>query len=67
MVNVLPHYFYGDPADVVESMQLDELGCRACQSHKVVFDRVVCGDVRSEQQIGVPRVGHRCPLFDDRS
>jgi len=64
--NAHPHYYYGDPADVVERAEMDALGCRACRSHKVVFDRVMCGDVRNEQQTGVPRVGHRCPLFDDR-
>ena len=28
--------FYGDPADVIERLELDALGCRACVSHKVV-------------------------------
>ena len=64
--NALPHYRYGDPADVVERMELNELGCRACGSHRIVFDRVVCGDERNEQQLGVPRVGHRCRLFTER-
>lgn len=63
--NALPHYCYGDPADVVERLELNALGCRACVSHKVVFDRVVCGDVRNESQKGVPKVGYRCPLFNE--
>lgn len=63
--NTVPHYFYGDPADVVERLELDDLGCRACLSHRVVFDRVVCGDGRNDRQVGVPRVGHRCKWFKD--
>lgn len=57
---------YGDPADVVERLEMDQLGCRACVSHKVVFDRVVCGDARNEQRVGVPRVGHRCKWYVDQ-
>ncbi|MBY0474203.1 MAG: hypothetical protein K2Q13_03965 [Nitrosomonas sp.] len=64
--NAVPHFFYGDPADVVERLQLNDLGCRACVSHKVVFDRVVCSDVRNERQAGVPRIGHRCRWFSDQ-
>lgn len=64
--NAVPHYFYGDPADVVERLELDDLGCRACLSHRVVFDRVVCGDGRNDRQVGVPRVGHRCKWFRDQ-
>ncbi len=64
--NARPHYYYGDPAIVVERLELDALGCRACKSHKIVFSRVVCGDVRNERQTGVPCVGHHCPLFNDR-
>ncbi len=63
--NALPHYLYGDPADVIERLELDGLGCKACASHKVVFDRLLCGDVRNQKQAGVPRIGHRCPLFDE--
>lgn len=62
---VLPRFMYGDPADVVERMELNDMGCRACLSHKVVFDRVVCGDSRNELQRGVPRVGYRCRWFRD--
>jgi len=68
MANVsraLPHQFYGDPADVVERAQLSQLGCRACKSHDVVFDRVVCKDGRNIQQRGVPHVGFRCRWFND--
>lgn len=61
----LPRYMYGDPADVVERLELNELGCRACVSHKIVFDRVICVDGRNEQQNGVPMIGHRCKWFAD--
>lgn len=64
--NAVPHYFYCDPADVVERLEMDDLGCRACLSHRVVFDRVVCSDGRNDRQVGVPRVGHRCKWFRDQ-
>lgn len=63
----LPRHFYGDPADVVERAEMDRIGCRACVSHRVVFDRVICGDVRNEaKQSGVPRIGHRCKWFVEK-
>lgn len=61
--SALPARFYRDPAKVVELAQLDSMGCRACLSHRVVFDRVVCLDGRNDKQKGVPRVGHRCRFF----
>ena len=61
--SALPARFYRDPAEVVEVAQLDSMGCRACKSHGVVFDRVVCLDGRNDKQKGVPRVGHRCSFF----
>lgn len=63
----LPRYFYGDPADVVERLQMDRLGCRACVSHRVVFGRVICVDARNEmKQSGVPVIGHRCRWFVEK-
>ena len=65
--SALPRFMYRDPADVAERLELDDLGCRACVSHRLVFDRVICGDVRNEvRQAGVPRVGHRCRWFLDK-
>lgn len=65
--SALRSFMYGDPADVVERLEMDQLGCRACNAHKVVFDRVLCGDVRNEtQQAGVPRICHRCKWFNDK-
>lgn len=65
--NALPHFMYRDPADVVEHDELNQLGCRACVSHRVVFDRVLCGDERNKtQQAGVPRIGHRCKWFVEK-
>lgn len=63
----LPHYFYGDPADVVERMELREMGCRLCVSHDVALGRVVCADSRNESQRGVPGVGYRCKFFKEIS
>lgn len=63
--NALPRYMYGNPADVVERMELNQLGCRACVSHEVVLEQVVCGDPRNDLQHGVPRIGHRCRWFQD--
>lgn len=63
----LPHYCYGDPADVVERMQLRDMGCRLCASHDVVLGRVVCTDSRNESQRGVPGIGYRCKFFEERS
>lgn len=65
--NALRQFMYRNPADVVEWAELDALGCRACSPHRVVFDRVLCGDVRNEtQQAGVPRIGHRCKWFVEK-
>lgn len=63
----LPHYCYGDPADVVERMELRDMGCKLCASHDVVLGRVVCTDSRNESQRGVPGVGCRCKFFKERS
>ena len=63
----LPVGFYRDPAEVIERLQMNRLGCRACASHRIVFDRVLCGDARNEtQQAGVPRIGHRCKWFVEK-
>jgi hypothetical protein len=52
---------------VVERLEMDRLGCRACVSHRLVFDRVICGDGRNEaKQSGVPRIGHRCKWFVEK-
>lgn len=62
---VLPHFCYGDPADVAERLELDSMGCLLCASHDVVLDRVVCADGRNEKQSGVPGIGHRCKFFKE--
>lgn len=63
----LPHYFYGDPADVVERMELNQLGCRLCSKHDVVYERVVCTDERNTSQRGVGWIGDRCKFFMERN
>lgn len=62
----LPSFYYRDPAEVIERVQLNRLGCRACASHRIVLGRVMCGDDRNEQGHGVPGVGHRCKWFAER-
>ena len=62
----LPSYYYRDPAEVIERVEMNRLGCQACASHKVVLGRVMCGDDRNERQVGVPGVGYRCKWFIER-
>lgn len=63
----LRKFMYRDPAYVAEMLELDDLGCRACLSHKIVFDMVVCVDARNEaKQKGVPHAGHRCRFFNEK-
>lgn len=64
--NALPHYFYRDPAQVIEARQLNALGCRLCVSYQPTMGRGVCQDVRNTLQHGVPNVGHRCKYFNER-
>lgn len=63
---VLPSYYYRDPAEVVERLQMRRLGCRACASHKELLGRVMCSDERNQMQSGVPVVGDRCKWFIER-
>lgn len=63
----LPHYFYGDPADVVERMQLRDMGCKLCAKHDVALGRIICTDSLNEVQRGVPVVGYRCKFFEEIS
>jgi hypothetical protein len=60
---VLPKHMYRDPAEIVEAQELRRLGCLACQHHKVVFDRVMCGNEKNSIQFGVPKLGNRCKYF----
>lgn len=60
----LPAWMYGDPADVVERLELDDLGCKACSMSEMAF-KVVCTHSRNKQQKGVPQIGHRCKWFRD--
>ncbi len=59
----LPAYCYGDPASIAEANELKEMGCKACKSHKVVFDRVVCKEPRMTQSKKVPYIGSKCKYF----
>lgn len=61
-----PMHFYGDPALVVERAELDDLGCRICDQHGHVLDRVVCHAEKNVKQRGVPYIGHRCKWFGEK-
>lgn len=62
----LPSFMYGDPANVVERMELDDLGCKLCTKGFSTFSRMVCREVRNEKQKGVPTIGHRCRWFNEK-
>lgn len=64
--HVLPAHRYGDPADVAEQDELDDLGCKVCAAHGFTWRRVICRDARNEKQKGVPYVGHRCKWFEEK-
>lgn len=63
--NALPSWMYRDPAEIVERLEMDDLGCKACSMSEMAF-RVVCTDSRNEKQKGVPNIGHRCRWFRER-
>lgn len=60
----LPVGFYRDPADVLESLEMRQLGCQACSKHVRVLGKVVCTEPRNERQAGVPGIGDRCKWFE---
>lgn len=62
----LDAYLYRDPAEVVERLELDALGCEACRFAAFTFIRPVCTEPRNKGQKGVPSVGHRCKWFVER-
>lgn len=62
----LPLYFYRDPAEVIERLDLDRKGCSVCASFKLVLGRGLCTDARNDKQRGVPRIGHKCRWFSER-
>ena len=59
----LPKHMYRDPAEIYEARELKRMGCKACLNHRLVLDRVMCGDQRNELQEGVPKIGRRCKYF----
>lgn len=62
--HALPIHAYGDPADVVERNQMNDLGCRACKKHEMYFGKVVCTEPRKTSHKDVPRCGHKCKFFE---
>lgn len=62
----LPRHCYGDPADVVEHLQLRELGCVACNKHTHMLGKVLCTEPRKIDNKGVPRIGNKCKYFELR-
>lgn len=64
--HALPLHYYRDPAEVVEHLQLRELGCVACDQHTNVLGRVMCTDPRKTTNKGVPHIGDKCKYFELR-
>jgi hypothetical protein len=64
--NALPAYRYGDPADVVEYDQMDEMGCWACSKKEIVLGKLICKEEKNANQKGVPNIGHKCRWFIER-
>lgn len=62
--HALPSGHYRDPADVVETKQLVDLGCRACNKHLMFNGRVACTEPRKTHQKDVPRIGRKCKYFE---
>lgn len=62
----LPARYYRDPAEMLEQLQLDRLGCKLCAKHTTVLGRSFCTDERNDKQAGVPGIGHRCKWFQER-
>lgn len=64
--HALPSGFYRDPAEVLETMQLVELGCKACAKHLIFNGRVACTEPRKIHQKDVPGIGRKCKFFELR-
>ncbi len=62
----LPMHFYRDPADVIEHLELRELGCTACDQHTFMLGKVLCTDPRKTTNKDVPRIGSQCKYFELR-
>jgi hypothetical protein len=54
---------YGDPALIAERNELRELGCRACEWHVVVLNRVICSNPEITNTKKVPFIGAKCKKF----
>lgn len=59
----LPRGMYGDPADVIERAQMNQLGCRACSRSIEICGRSMCGERRNLGQKGFPAIGWKCRWF----
>ncbi len=64
--HALPMRFYRDPAEVVEHLELRELGCVACDKHTHMLGKVLCTDPRKLDNKNVPRIGSKCKYFELR-
>lgn len=62
--NALPAGYYRDPAVVVESQQLSDMGCKACTKHIMFGGRVACTEPKKPTQKGVPFIGRHCKFFE---
>ena len=61
--HALPAHAYGDPANIAERNELNNLGCLACKSHAVLYEKVLCSEPRKHDNKGVPHIGHKCKWF----
>lgn len=64
--HALPMHCYRDPSEVIEHLQLRELGCVACDKHTNMLGKVMCTDPRKLTNQGVPRIGSNCKFFELR-
>ncbi|PTR17484.1 hypothetical protein C8R31_101648 [Nitrosospira sp. Nsp2] len=64
--HALPASYYRDPAETLERLQLDRLGCKLCTKHERILGRSICTEQRNDKQAGVPHIGHRCKWYQER-
>lgn len=50
----LPASYYRDPAETLEMLEMDHLGCKACTKHVGFLGRSLCTHDRNEKQEDVP-------------
>ncbi len=61
-----PAIFYGDPLNVLEQAELNDIGCKLCTKAGFTWYKVLCLEPKNDKQKGVPYIGHKCRWFDER-